>query len=167
MRDGKSIAIVPGSFDPITYGHIDVVKRAAELFDIVYLAVMVNSQKQYLFTMEQREAIARTALEDIPSVKVISSVGMLWRLALELNADAIVKGYRNETDLEYEQKMAEFNSAHNPHARTVLLKADKRLEALSSTEVRRRLGEGKPINDCMPQAAADAIEKILSETRNK
>ena len=72
MIDGKTVAIVPGSFDPITYGHIDIAKRAADKYDIVYLAVMINDQKQYLFNLEERERIARIALTDIPNITVIS-----------------------------------------------------------------------------------------------
>ena len=105
----QRIAIVPGSFDPITNGHIDIIRRAAELYDRVFVAVMINDQKKYRFTLEEREAIARAATEDMERVEVISSSGWLWELARDLGACAIVKGYRNETDLEYEKKMAEFN----------------------------------------------------------
>ena len=101
MKDGKTVAIVPGSFDPITYGHIDIATRAAELYDKVYLAAMINDQKKYTFSIEERERIARAALCDIPNISVISSSGMLWKLAEELSADAIVKGYRNQTDYDY------------------------------------------------------------------
>ena len=138
MIDEKTVAIVPGSFDPITYGHIDIAKRAAKDYDIVYLAVMINDQKRYLFTLQEREEIARLALSGIENITVISSDGMLWKLAEELGADAIVKGYRNNVDYEYEMKMAEFNSRHNPKARTVLLKADQSLTTLSSTLLREK-----------------------------
>ena len=102
----QRIAVVPGSFDPITNGHIDVIRRATELYDKVFVAVMINDQKNYRFTLEEREAIARAALEGLERVEVISSRGWLWELAKNLGACAIVKGYRNETDLDYEQKMA-------------------------------------------------------------
>ena len=88
----KKIAIVPGSFDPITNGHVDIVKRAAEEYETVYLAVMINESKKYLFDIEQRTEIAKSAVCDIPNVRVISSEGMLWKLAQDLDADAIVKG---------------------------------------------------------------------------
>ena len=105
----KRIAIVPGSFDPITYGHVDVIRRASELYDEVVVAVMINHAKAYLFTMEQRERLARIATASMERVRVLSSDGMLWKLAKDLGACAIVKGYRNEVDLAYEKKMAEFN----------------------------------------------------------
>ena len=162
MKDKKRIAVVPGSFDPITYGHIDIVKRAAREYDKVYLAVMINDQKQYMLTLEQREAIARQALSELENVEVISSDGMLWQLTLDLGADAIVKGYRNEVDHEYEMRMATFNQERNPQAKTLLLKADPALSTLSSTEVRRRIREGSSIDDMLPPSAAKMLLDILS-----
>ena len=162
MKNGKTVAIVPGSFDPITYGHIDIARRAAELYETVYLAVMINAQKTYMFNIEERKSIAQAAVSDIPNVTVISSEGMLWKLAEELSADAIVKGYRNAVDYEYETKMAEFNEAHNPMAKTVLLKADRTLEALSSTTVRAKIEKNESISDYLPAPAASLISQILS-----
>ncbi len=158
----KTVAIVPGSFDPITYGHIDIIKRAAAMYDKVYVAVMINDQKKYLFDIEEREQIALLAVQGMENVSVISSSGMLWKLAEDLGANALVKGYRNSTDYEYEQKMAEFNENHNPRAKTVLLKADEHLTDISSTAVREKIARGDSIYDCMPQSAADEVNKILS-----
>ena len=163
MKDGKSIAIVPGSFDPITYGHIDIAKRAAEAYDVVYLAVMINDQKKYMLTMEQRTELARECLKDMPNVSVISSDGMLWQLAEQLCADAIVKGYRNDVDYEYEQKMAQFNYEHNPNAPTVLLKAAPTLDTLSSTSVRERIANGEPIEGYLPNDAISKIHEYLEK----
>ena len=156
----QRIAVVPGSFDPITNGHIDVIRRATELYDKVFVAVMINDQKKYKFTLEEREAIARAALEGLERVEVISSRGWLWELAKSLGACAIVKGYRNETDLEYEQKMAEFNKAHNPYAETVLLKASDGLETLSSTVVRERMINDEQIDGLIPEKAIELIKKL-------
>lgn len=156
----QRIAVVPGSFDPITNGHIDVIRRATELYDKVFVAVMINDQKNYRFTLEEREAIARAALEGIERVEVISSRGWLWELAKNLGACAIVKGYRNETDLEYEQKMAEFNKEHNPDAETVLLKASDGLETLSSTVVRERMLNDEQIDGLLPEKAIELIKKL-------
>ena len=163
MKDGKTVAIVPGSFDPITYGHIDIAKRAAELYDKVYLAAMINDQKKYTFSIEERERIARAALCDIPNISVISSSGMLWKLAEELSADAIVKGYRNQTDYDYEQNMAEFNAEKNPMAKTVLLKANEKYSDLSSTVVRERMNNGDSIDGMLPKSAIEEISAILSQ----
>ena len=156
----KRIAIVPGSFDPITNGHLDILRRAASEYDVVYLAVMINASKQYLFSIEQRTEIAKAATSDIKNVKVISSEGMLWRLAKELDADAIVKGYRNPTDYAYELEMAKFNEEHYPLAKTVLLKADPKLEELSSTALREKLARNESIEELIPKAAAELVYKF-------
>ena len=159
----KNIAIVPGSFDPITVGHINIVKRAMELYDKVYLAVMINPEKEYMFTISQREAIAKAALSDIEGVEVISSDGMLWELAKKLGARAIVKGYRNETDLAYEKKMADFNSDHYPDAQTLLLMADDSLSDISSTIVREMITNNEPLDKLIPKSAILEINKIMSK----
>ncbi len=162
MVNNKTVAIVPGSFDPITFGHIDIIKRAAQMYDTVFVAVMINDQKKYLFSIEERERIACLAVEDIPNVSVISSSGMLWELARDLDAVALVKGYRNDVDYQYEQKMAEYNATYNPKAKTVLLQANDKLENLSSTVVRKKLADGQTIDGLMPTKAMDEVKKILS-----
>ena len=158
----KSIAIVPGSFDPITNGHIDIIKRASMEYDKVYLAVMINPSKSYMFTISQRTDIAKAAIEGIENVEVISSEGMLWELARDLSAVAIVKGYRNDKDLEYERNMAEFNSKHYPPAITVLLKADECLCEVSSTVVRDMIKKGADLDAVLPEGAIREIKKITN-----
>ena len=159
----KRIAIVPGSFDPITYGHVDVIRRASELYDEVVVAVMINHAKAYLFTMEQRERLVRIATASMERVRVLSSDGMLWKLAEDLGACAIVKGYRNETDYAYEMEMADYNRAHNPNAETVLLRADEKLSEVSSTVVREALKNGMDLSEYLPRAVAEEIAQILSQ----
>lgn len=161
MKDGKTVAVVPGSFDPITFGHLDIIQRAAKKYDMVYVAVMINDQKKYLFGIEEREHIAREAVKNISNAVVISSTGMLWQLAKELSADAIVKGYRNPVDYDYEIKMAEYNTAHNPDAPTVLLEANSEFESISSTKVREMLSEGKSLEKYLPENVEDIIREIL------
>lgn len=161
MKDGKTVAVVPGSFDPITFGHIDIIKRAALQYDTVYVAVMINEQKRYLFSIEERKRIAFEAVKSIPNAVVISSTGMLWSLAKDLSADAIVKGYRNQTDYEYEMKMAEYNTEHNPSSPTVLLEANNELESVSSTKVREMLSEGKSLEKYLPKDVEKIIREIL------
>ena len=163
----EGVAIVPGSFDPITLGHVDVARRAAEQFEKVYLAVMINPEKKYMFTLAERVEIARAALDDIDNVEVISSEGMLWRLAQDLGARAIVKGVRNEVDREYELKMAEFNAAHYPKAKTILLETDPDLKEISSTIVRKAIENNQPLTDYLPPKAIKAVEKIREKIRDK
>ena len=159
MKSG--IAIVPGSFDPITLGHIDLVKRAAQVYDKVYLAVMINDQKKYMFTIEERVAIAKAALGDMDNVEVVFSEGMLWELARDLSANAIVKGVRNDIDAEYERVMAEFNKKMYPSAQTVMLKSNEALSELSSTVVRNRICHNDDLSDLLPESAIKEIAKIL------
>ena len=160
MTNNKRIAIVPGSFDPITNGHIDIAVRAAKKYDKVYFAVMINRDKSYLFSLEERVKIAQAALSEFKNIEVISSEGMLWELAKKLSADAIVKGYRNDKDLEYEKAMAQFNEEHYPKAKTVLLKSNKSLSDISSTAVRNSLKEGRDISKYLPNSAINVISTL-------
>ena len=166
MDNKERIAIVPGSFDPITNGHISVIKKAAESYDKVFVAVMINAAKEYTFTMDERVDIARAAVQEIDGVEVISSAGYLWKLAEELDAVAIVKGVRNDVDREYELKMAEYNSAHNPNAETVLLDTEPELAGVSSTLVRERLLRGEDISDLLPKAAAELVLAYYRKKNN-
>lgn len=161
LQKKYKISIVPGSFDPITAGHVDVIRRAAEMSEKVYVAVMINDQKKYLFSLDERREIARAACVGIPCVEVISSSGMLWKLARDLGANAIIKGVRNETDREYELIMAKYNSEHYPSAKTVLLEASEELSDVSSTLVRGVIEKDGEIGKYMPKAAAELAEKII------
>ena len=140
-----SLAIVPGSFDPMTLGHLDVVEQALEEYDEVVVAVMVNAQKKTAFDMETRVAIAQKTVEHLPRVRVISDTGMLIDLFDRLGADAVCKGYRNQTDYDYEMGMADWNAQHNPRFRTVLYPAKTERQTLSSTVVRGELAEGREL----------------------
>ncbi|MGM9682634.1 MAG: pantetheine-phosphate adenylyltransferase [Eubacteriales bacterium] len=157
------LGIVPGSFDPITCGHADIVGRALEICDSVVVAVMINPDKKYMFSIDERRRIAEAALAGKRGVRVISSEGMLWRLARELGADAIVKGVRNEDDRKYELEMARFNSEHFPSAVTVLLEAHGGLCTVSSTAVREKIKKHEELNGTVPDGAVGIIEEILKE----
>ena len=165
MANKETIAIVPGSFDPITNGHIFVISEAAKRYNKVFVAVMINANKEYKFTLEQRKDIAIAATKNISGVEVIASDGWLYDLANSLNADAIVKGYRNEVDLEYENKMAEFNRQYAPNTKTVLIKSPLELTTLSSTAVREKMKNEYDISDFLPREAIEVISKILNERK--
>ena len=138
-----SLAIVPGSFDPMTMGHLDLVRTAAERYDEVVVAVMINPEKSYLFDMDTRVEIARRTVASLSNVRVISDGGMLIDLFDRLGADAVCKGVRNETDYQYEMKMADWNRAHNPRFRTELIESSGEWRELSSTDVRELLARGE------------------------
>ena len=138
-----SLAIVPGSFDPMTVGHLDIVKRTLALYDNVVVAVLMNSEKHYDHTLAERTEMAELTVQGLERVRVVSSEGLLIDLFDELGADVIVKGIRNEKDRAYEEKMAAWNLEHNPRAVTVFLQAADDFEEVNSTQVRRMVREGK------------------------
>lgn len=141
------IAVIPGSFDPMTTGHINIIERAAKLFDKVFVAVMMNDKKQYMFTREQRTQIARLSLAHLENVEVVFDDGMLSDLALRLDACAIVKGIRDYKDYQYEFEMAQYNYKKNPKAQTVFLPCEEGAREISSTVVRERLSNCEDISD--------------------
>ena len=138
-----SLAIVPGSFDPLTMGHIDLIRAAAIRYDEVVVAVMINPEKQYWFDMETRMEIARLSVADMERVRVISDSGMLIDLYDRLGASAVCKGWRNDIDYTYELRMAEWNRAHNPRFHTELIRSEGEFATLSSTAVREKLLRGE------------------------
>ena len=154
------IAVIPGSFDPMTTGHINIIERASLLFDKVFVAVMINDAKQYMFTREQRTEIARLSVEHLSNVEVIFDDGMLSDLALRLDACAIVKGIRDYKDYQYEFEMAQYNYKKNPKAQTVFLPCDVGAREISSTAVRERINEGKDISDIVSRNAINYIYSL-------
>jgi pantetheine-phosphate adenylyltransferase len=152
-----SLALVPGSFDPMTVGHLDIVKRALALYDEVVVAVLVNPAKKYAYTMAERTKMAELTVAGLDRVRVVSSEGLLVDLFDELQADVIVKGIRNEQDRLYEEEMAAWNLAHNPRAKTVFLQAADDFENISSSEVRSCLEEGAGIEGLVTPAVAEYL----------
>ena len=161
-----SLAIVPGSFDPMTLGHLDIVKTVAKRYDRVVVAVMINRAKKYCFDMETRVRLAEATVSDLRNVKVIAETGMLIDLFDRLRADAVCKGWRNQKDFDYELHMADWNRAHNPSFRTELIYAKNRHLNVSSSLVRERLLAGEDWAELLHPQAAEIIREIL-ENRGK
>ena len=157
-----SLAIVPGSFDPMTMGHLDLIRKAAKRYDRVVVAIMINPSKRYCFDMETRMEIARRSVADIPHVSVISDKGLLIDLFDRLGAKTVCKGWRNDADYAYEIKMADWNRAHNPRFRTELIHSRGQFATLSSTEVRSLLESGE-----IPEGLVhpDAMPLILTKLK--
>lgn len=135
-------AIYPGSFDPVTNGHLDVIRRAARLFDRLIIAVADNSEKRPLFGTDVRVRLIRESLPDLPQVEVTSFRGLLVDFAKERDAAAIVRGLRAVTDFEYEFQMALMNRTLGDHVETVFLAAREEYTYLSSRIIKEvaRLG---------------------------
>ena len=166
-----STALIPGSFDPITLGHLDIITRAAARFDRVVVAVMTNDMrkyvqdapvKTYMFDQDERTAMAEAACGHLPNVEVISAEGMLIDLFDRVGADWIVKGVRSAVDFEYEQKHALYNRAHNPRAETLYMPADPAFDGLSSTLVRDKINRGETLDGLLPEAV---IRRITEHSR--
>ncbi len=157
------IAIVPGSFDPMTLGHKDIVRRALNLFDRVVVAIMINPEKTGHFSFAERKKIAELTVEDLPGATVLTAGGYLADLARALGAVAIVKGVRNEEDFRYEQDMAVFNHNRNPVCETLYLPAYGEMEDISSTLARSMIQNGDCLDGILDARAIEYIATLSSE----
>ena len=155
------IAVCPGSFDPVTHGHLDIVRRAARMFDRVIVVVMTNSTKQPLFTKDERMDFLRRATLGLDNVEVDSYGGLLAEYARSRHADVIVKGLRAMSDFEYEFQMALTNRKLNPEAETVFLTTTAEHMYLSSSLVKQVAELGGDITGFVPACIMpDILKKI-------
>lgn len=140
----KKIAVFPGSFDPITTGHVDIVKRALPLFDKIIIAIGVNSQKQSLYSLEQRKEWIKRVFKDQKKVSVDSYQGLTADFCDQKKSNYILRGIRSAADFEYEKTIAHLNNAMYPHIETLLILSTPELSSVSSTIVREIIrGKGK------------------------
>ena len=156
------IAICPGSFDPVTKGHLDIISRASKLFDKVIVLVSYNPKKQAIFTAEERVALLKTVTKDIENVEVESYGGLLADFVTQKGATAIVKGLRAVTDFEYEFQMALANKMLYDGAETVFLTTSAENMYLSSSMVKQIAGMGGDVSDFLPEVIHDDILKRIS-----
>jgi len=159
-----AIAIYPGSFDPITYGHIDIVRRAKKLFSRLYIAVVANPHKSPLFTVEERVEITQAALEEagINGLEVISFDGLLVECARIHNADAIVRGLRANSDFEYEFQMALTNRDLAPEFESVFFMTAGKYSFLSSSIVKEVCMYGGDVSTFVPSSVERAIKERIT-----
>ena len=155
-------AVIPGSFDPITTGHYNLVQRAAELFDSVTVLVCVNFDKEYIFTHEQRLKIAEDAFSDLANVRVEMHTGWLYEYLEKNKPCVLVKGIRNSNDYEYEKKQALFNF-EKCGVETLYLDAAATETDTSSTKVRDVLASCGDWKKFIPQNAQKTVEKFYAE----
>lgn len=150
-------AIYPGSFDPVTFGHEDMIRRSAEIVDELYVAVLNNSSKNPLFSVDERVSMLSELTADIPNVVVTSFDGLLIDYMKEIDAKIIVRGLRAVTDFEYELQIAEINRVESPSVETIFLTASPNLSYLSSSIVREFASYGGDISKLVPGRFIDRI----------
>lgn len=156
--------ICPGSFDPVTLGHLDVITRASKLFDRVIVGVLVNSSKKPIFSIDERIELLKEVTEHLNNVEIVGFNGLLAQYCEEHSVDAIVKGLRAVTDFEYEFQMALTNKKLNPNLETLFLTAEADSMYLSSSMVREIASMGGDISNFVPTCIHD---RIVERLKNK
>ncbi len=154
-----STALLPGSYDPLTNGHLDVVRRAARLFDRVVVAVVHNPEKTGTLPVDLRVQAIAESVADLPGVEVSAHTGLLVEVACEVGADVVLKGIRGETDYAYEQPMAAMNR-HLSGIETLLLPGSGEVAHISSTLVRQIAAAGGDVQDLVPPPVLAALRSL-------
>ena len=150
-------AIYPGSFDPLTLGHLDMIERSAKIVDELVIGVLNNSAKNSLFSLEERVSMIKEMTESMPNVTVASFDGLLVDYMKEINATIIVRGLRAVTDFEYELQIAQTNHVENPEVETIFLTTSLQYSYLSSTIVKEFASYGGDISKFVPARFIDRI----------
>ena len=157
------IAIYPGSFDPVTIGHLNIIQRASKIFDKLIVCVMVNAGKNPMFTLEERVDLIRRITGDLPNVDVASTSELLADYARRRGSCVIVKGLRAGSDFENEFQMALINKKINPELDTMFLTAESQYMYLSSSMVKELGSYGVDLSDFLPQAIIPDFENRLEK----
>lgn len=156
----ETLALYPGSFDPITYGHLDILERATELFDDVIITIAVNNKKETVFSGDERQALIEECLKDKPwvnQVEIQQFTGLLVDFAKERNAQTLVRGVRQVSDFEYEFRMALTNRRLAPEVDTVFLMPNEQLTFISASLVREIAYWGGDLSSFVPDHVAEAL----------
>ena len=159
------IAIYPGSFDPITSGHLNIIQRAANIFDRLIVCVMVNSTKSPLFTQQERVQMIRDVVHDIPNVEVDSSCQLLAEYAKQKGSCVIVKGLRAGSDFENEFSMSIINHKINPNLDTMFLTAEHQYMYLSSSTVKELAGYDVDLSEFLPEQIIPVFKQRIADVR--
>jgi pantetheine-phosphate adenylyltransferase len=159
VKDMEKVAIYPGSFDPITYGHIDIIERALEIFDKVIVAIAHNAEKRSLFTIEERLEMIKAIFKDTPSVIVDSFKGLLVDYVAKTNAKVILRGLRATSDFEYEFHMASMNRSLNIHLDTLFMMTSKDYFFVSSRTIKEVAGLGGAVEGLVPDLVVTRLKE--------
>jgi pantetheine-phosphate adenylyltransferase len=150
-------AIYPGSFDPVTFGHMDIIERSSKIVDELVIGVLNNSAKNSLFSLDERVSMIKEMTRDLPNVTVASFDGLLVDYMREIGATIIIRGLRAVTDFEYELQIAQTNHVQNPEVETVFLTTNLKYSYLSSTIVKEFASYGGDISKFVPAQFVDRI----------
>ena len=157
-------AICSGSFDPITLGHLDIIRRAAACFDRVCVCVSPNAEKKnQMFTPEEKLLLVRTAVEDLPNVEAELWPGLLADFAVDHGATAIVRGVRNTSDFDVEYQMALINQGIHPGLETMLLPASAAYQHFSSSMAREMIRYGQPLEQYLPASISPLVRDFMEK----
>ena len=157
-------AICSGSFDPITLGHLDIIRRAAACFDRVCVCVRPNAEKKnQMFTPEEKLLLVRTAVEDLPNVEAELWPGLLADFAVDHGATAIVRGVRNTSDFDVEYQMALINQGIHPGLETMLLPASAAYQHFSSSMAREMIRYGQPLEQYLPASIIPLVRDLIEK----
>lgn len=155
----ERIAMFPGSFDPITTGHVNIVKRALPLFDKVIVALGNNTSKKYSFSFEQREDWIKTIFKDYPQVEVARFQGLTVKFARQKNVQYLIRGIRNAADFDYEKTIAQLNKSMAPELETICIISDPELTHISSTIVREIIVNGGDPSVFLPPEVNESLKQ--------
>ncbi|ENL9872799.1 pantetheine-phosphate adenylyltransferase [Listeria cossartiae subsp. cayugensis] len=155
---GNKIAVIPGTFDPITNGHLDIIERAAKIFDVLYVAVLNNSSKKPLFTVEERMEMIRQVTAHLPNVQVESASGLTVDYAAKRGATAIVRGLRAVSDFEYEMQIASMNRTLNAEIETFFVMTNTKYSFLSSSMVKEVAQYQGDIRELVPEIVNEQVQ---------
>lgn len=158
-----SIAVYPGSFDPVTYGHLDIIKRSIRVFDKLVIGILLNSEKNPLFSMEERVEFLMEATKDMENVEVKSFSGLLVDFARENNADITVRGLRAVTDFEYELQIAQINNKLDSNLDTMFFTTSTEYTYLSSTIVREIASYHGDVSELVPPYVEQKLKQKFRE----
>ena len=153
------IGIYPGSFDPVTNGHIDIIKRSAKLVDTLIVAILQNANKNALFSVDERIQLLEESCKDIKNLKVESFSGLLIDFAKQKNANLIIRGLRALTDFEYELQMAQMNKHLHTDIETIFLVTDVKYSFLSSSSIKEVALFGGDVSDFVPAIVSEKTLK--------